>query len=64
MHATVDMEIQSLLVGNFNLPVLHSVFTLPGSGSLHSSVAGSGIQLMLVHDAIFCTIGTKPGMQL
>lgn len=67
MHAIVNMEF-SELVGNIwshhNLPALQSVFTLPGDGSLHSRVAGSGLQLMLAHAALICALGTKPGLQL
>ena len=47
-----------------NLHTVQSVFVLPEGGSLHSRVVGSGLQLMLVHAALICAIGTKPGLQL
>ena len=36
----------------------------PGSGSSHCRVAGSGLQVMLVHTALICVLGTNPGLQL
>jgi len=35
----------------------------PGSGSLHSRLAGSDLQVMLVH-MLICAVGTNPGLQL
>ena len=49
---------------HLNLPAIQSVFTLPGGSTLHSRVAGSGLQLMLVHTALICSTGTKPDLQL
>jgi len=43
------------------LAFCHKVQYSPGS--LHSREDGSGLQVMLVHTALICVLGTNPGLQ-